>query len=979
MWKTSKLLNKFKNNINIYFQRILSSFVIFFCFLLFPLFLAYTAFDVYFVSNIDNLKTAKLAEMDSQIDYLNKYSNNYKYLHYLLSKISDYAQKADNPTEYLKINIDNLKKRYPEGFQFFVWDENGKIVKDVSDKTAYSYVLNKIYECLNEVTNTVLLNPNINIAEIKSVKKNINILQRFFGRLFISSNLKKPVYKGSDAGPILTELGRDFSFTWFSIREKVSFLCFISSKLIKDFDGLKKISGVLSNNTDIIYGFSVSPEYEKAASKFPVEYEPELALALASFENGGESIFENDKSIVKMFMPQPNVRTFGFLSKRDELWNYKVKRNFWFGIFCFVLMLIYSLLGFWFLYKKHFFSISWKLTALFLIANLVPILILVFITNKYIDNKRISLKNEVTDELERTMREFDLQYNYSFEKISSNIISISNDIFEKVGNEPIKEKEKNQVLSMFNELNPSALFLIASSGEIILSRKGENTTTFSSNFVSRLGKTSLDYLNNKPTPKVSAQETDVFASVFEVETSEFFKNFLKNTGNVRSFFLGHLKQLFFFYTFGKKEIYNNNYLLMLIWNNDIFQNLFLNENYNTLCKKNSDAVFCIKTNLEETFFGPSLFKQKMNTISQKNFGNSDKIIGNIEIDGKNNVFVCLKGKNLENITMTAFYPEYLINKKIYSYIVQVILGAFISLLLTIIIGQMVTFQFLKPIENIGKAAGAINDHNFSYRVPIEDKDEFGRLSLVFNRVIEGLEDFEVAKIIQESLLPGNHFNVGDFDIFARTVVMTTLGGDYYDCFKINDNYFGMIIGDVAGHGIPAGLMMAMAKSAVLSAPEEIKLDPTALTSRLHKMFFSIKNERLKRMMTFQYFVLNVKEGHFIYTNAGHCFPVIVDNNTKKAFFMDYIATPLGIGPRCRCKNQEFNLDKGQSLVLYTDGIVEANNAEKEQYGYDRFIECLPRNYDINPETFYYNLYNKVYKNWVASIDDDLSLILINRV
>ena len=71
--------------------------------------------------------------------------------------------------------------------------------------------------------------------------------------------------------------------------------------------------------------------------------------------------------------------------------------------------------------------------------------------------------------------------------------------------------------------------------------------------------------------------------------------------------------------------------------------------------------------------------------------------------------------------------------------------------------------------------------------------------------------------------------------------------------------------------------------------------------------------------------------------------------------MEYIATPLGISSRCRCKNQEFDLVKGQSLVLYTDGIVEAYNANGEQYGYERFKKRLPEFYDINPETFYYNL------------------------
>ena len=161
--------------------------------------------------------------------------------------------------------------------------------------------------------------------------------------------------------------------------------------------------------------------------------------------------------------------------------------------------------------------------------------------------------------------------------------------------------------------------------------------------------------------------------------------------------------------------------------------------------------------------------------------------------------------------------------------------------------------------------------------------------------------------------------------------MTTLGGDYYDCFKINDEYQGIIIGDVAGHGIPAGLMMAMAKSAVLTSSEELKLDPAAFTTRIHKIFHAIKNERLKIMMTFQYFVLRVNDGHFVYTNAGHCFPVIVDSINKTAQYIEYIATPLGIGNKCRCKNQEIDLKEGQSLVLYTDGIVEAYSAEGEQY------------------------------------------------
>ena len=357
---------------------------------------------------------------------------------------------------------------------------------------------------------------------------------------------------------------------------------------------------------------------------------------------------------------------------------------------------------------------------------------------------------------------------------------------------------------------------------------------------------------------------------------------------------------------------------------------------------------------------------------------AEKISGNIEIDKKSHIFVCLNGTKLKDWSFLAISPEESVNREINLLIVQIVAGALVSLLLTIIIGHLLSLQFLKPIHNLGEAALAIGERDFAYRLDIGDKDEFGHLNQVFNRVIEGLGDFEVGRIVQESLFPGNHFDVGDFNIFGRSVVMTTLGGDYYDCFKINDEYQGIIIGDVAGHGIPAGLMMAMAKSAVLTSSEEIKLNPSLLTTRLNKMFYAIKNERLKRMMTFQYFVLRVNDGHFIYTNAGHCFPVIVDSNTKTANYVEYIATPLGILSKCRCKNQEFDLAKGQSLVLYTDGIVEANNANGEQYGYDRYKDCLPKYYDVNPETFYYNLYNKVYKQWSPKPDDDLTLIIVNR-
>jgi hypothetical protein len=957
-------------------KKTLSFMVYFFCFILFPIFLLHSSLTLFFETNTDNLRQIKIAEMSEAMEYMDKYSNNKRYFHFVLSKISDYAQKVDNPEEFIKENIKNLKLKYPNRFEFFVWDNNGKLIKELCDKPGYNYVLNKLYEVLYQVSKDLKKDISTRVSNLDIVKKNEKMLRNFLGRIFIPENLKFPITNNINSGPFLTELGNNLPFVWYSINEKISFICFISNELLNDFSGLKKVANSLNrNSSDIIYGFSISPDFDKPVSSFPEKYENILSLALTTFENAGDSIFENEKAIVKMSMPQSAVRVFSYLHKTDENWNFEYKRDFWFGIFISILLAVYCFCGFWFLYKRHFFSIRWKLTVLFLLANLAPIAVLGFIAKGFLDSKRLSLKNEIAGELEKTLRELDARYNSMLDFYTSRINVSVQDISQKIGKDTVQQSEINSISELFNTFNASDIYLVASSGKILFNKRDESKATHKLEFMGSLGEAILAFANKKT---INIQHRDVFSNMFNPEDAELIRVFLKNIASVVEFKFGDYFRIFYSYSFGDFLNFNHNYILIIFWEKEVFQNLFIKENFKTLYNVFTNTEFFVKSDMSDYFYGSEKYKERVLPILDRNLGMMEKNSGYVNIDNKRLIFVSIKGTNLKNWTLLAVTPEDSINKEINLIVIKTVVGALVSLLLTILIGHMLSLQFLKPIKNLGEAALAIGDRNFSYRVPIGDKDEFGHLNQVFNRVIEGLGDFEVARIVQESLFPGNHFDVGNFRIFGRSVVMTTLGGDYYDCFKINDDYQGIIIGDVAGHGIPAGLMMAMAKSSVLTASEEIKLDPAALTSRLHKMFFAIKNDKLKRMMTFQYFVLRVSDGHFRYTNAGHCFPVIIDSKNKTASFMDYIATPLGIGPRCRCKNQEFALLEGQSLVLYTDGIVEANNAEGEQYGYDRYKACLPEHYDPDPKVFYYNLYNKVYKIWSPKPDDDLTLILVNR-
>ena len=970
------MLSKIKNLFIIYSQKLLSGMVLIFCFLFFPLFLVFNSLNIFFETNINNLRQNKFAAMSNTLEYLDKYSNNKRYFHFLFSKISEYSQKAENPVKYLETNIYNIKEKYPDKIEFVVWDSNGKIINELTDKNGYSYVLGKLYTCFKEVSESVKADSSRNISDLEVVKKNVKIFRNFLGKIFIPNNLKYPLLKSGNAGPFITGLGKGKTSIWYSVGKKISFLCFLSDELLNDYSGLEKISVNLnSNNGSIITGFSVTPNIDKSATKFPEKYESDLAMALTTFDNAGDRFFENEYSLVVMSMPQPEIRTFCYFRKNLEDWDINYKRNIWFGIFTSILLSIYCLFGYYYLFKHHFFSIRWKLTLLFLFANIAPILIVSFIAKGFLENKRISLKNEIISDMEKSLRDFDARYTSLPEDYSYRLNSKIDQVAIQIGSDTINNKEKESLESLYKEFNCSGLYVIASNSDFISIIRDESGINQSRKFISSMAESVLAFANKKIIEK---KEDDIFSSLFDPEVSEFVRLYQKSIRNVTELSMGEMSWIYYAYFFGDKSIYNNNYLLMILWNRDRFQNIFVKESFKTLFKNIPEGLLYIKSNLSNISYGSEYSDDNIASILDKKSRMTEKISGNIEIDKKSHIFVCLNGTNLKDWTFLAISPVESVNREINLLIVQIVAGALVSLLLTIIIGHLLSLQFLKPIHNLGEAALAIGERKFSHRVPIGDKDEFGHLNQVFNRVIEGLGDFEVGRIVQESLFPGNHFDVGDFNIFGRSVVMTTLGGDYYDCFKINDEYQGIIIGDVAGHGVPAGLMMAMAKSAVLTSSEEVKLNPTLLTTRLNKMFYAIKNERLKRMMTFQYFVLRITDGHFIYTNAGHCFPVIVDDNTKTATYIEYIATPLGISSRCRCKNQEFDLVKGQSLVLYTDGIVEAYNANGEQYGYERFKKSLPDFYDVNPETFYYNLYNKLYKQWSPKPDDDLTLIIVNK-
>lgn len=203
-------------------------------------------------------------------------------------------------------------------------------------------------------------------------------------------------------------------------------------------------------------------------------------------------------------------------------------------------------------------------------------------------------------------------------------------------------------------------------------------------------------------------------------------------------------------------------------------------------------------------------------------------------------------------------------------------------------------------------------------------------------------ELEIASQIQLSMLPSAFpaFPEQDaFDLYATMIPAQEVGGDLYDCFLIGDDRLGFVIGDVAGKGVGAALFMAITRT-ILRATALRGLDPAACVREVNQMLYP---ESMPHMfVTLVYGVLDRTTGAVALCNAGHNKPYLVRADGT----VEVVEGARGVGV-CLVGDFDYapiNLDlgRGDSLVLYTDGVTEAVDPDRLQFEDERLMSCLER-------------------------------------
>lgn len=210
-------------------------------------------------------------------------------------------------------------------------------------------------------------------------------------------------------------------------------------------------------------------------------------------------------------------------------------------------------------------------------------------------------------------------------------------------------------------------------------------------------------------------------------------------------------------------------------------------------------------------------------------------------------------------------------------------------------------------------------------------------------------ELSIAARIQEQVLPKDLPDVlrkHAFDLRASMTPAREVGGDFYDFFFTDQDHLALIIGDVSDKGVPAALFMMTTKTLIKNLTKMEK-SPARIISLVNDQL--CENNDSGYFVTVWFALINLATGEGVTVNAGHEYPAVCKAGGTYELIQSKHSLSVGAMPGIRYRENAFQMDPGDQLFVYTDGVPEAINKDEEQFGTDRMLEVLNRNIDAGPE------------------------------
>lgn len=323
-------------------------------------------------------------------------------------------------------------------------------------------------------------------------------------------------------------------------------------------------------------------------------------------------------------------------------------------------------------------------------------------------------------------------------------------------------------------------------------------------------------------------------------------------------------------------------------------------------------------------------------------------------------------------------------------------------LLAAFVGISMTRAIAGALQNLYEGTERIKEGDFAHRIEVKGRDQLAELGRSFNAMTENLErllrsekerqrlqaELEIAREVQSQLHPREIPALGTLRLASVCNAASMVSGDYYDYQAVSDRHLAIALGDVAGKGISAALLMATLQSAMRSQlshcmdlaagnGEQLPEVSTArLVANLNQHLYS--STAPEKYATFFFSIYDEQTGRLSYTNAGHLPPLLIRGG--EAFPLDVNGTVVGAFPNVPYDESHIILLPGDLLVCYTDGITEPENEYGEMFGEQRLIELLCEHGEREPGEVAAAVVDAV-RRWTSSteLQDDVTLVVAKKL
>jgi sigma-B regulation protein RsbU (phosphoserine phosphatase) len=325
-------------------------------------------------------------------------------------------------------------------------------------------------------------------------------------------------------------------------------------------------------------------------------------------------------------------------------------------------------------------------------------------------------------------------------------------------------------------------------------------------------------------------------------------------------------------------------------------------------------------------------------------------------------------------------------------------------LIALVIGVSMTRTMTGAVHHLHMGTRRVMHGDFSHRIEVQGKDQLAELSDSFNQMTSRIEELlvvakekerlqseiEIAREVQNHLYPKKVPDIRTLRLTAVCKPARMVSGDYFDYESMRHSKVALATGDVAGKGISAALLMATLQSSLRtelrgnfdlgvaaggSNSEVAALSTAQLVSHLNTQLYAYTSP--EKYATFFLGIYDETASVLSYTNAGHLPPILVRNGVATRLNVD--GTVVGAFPFAQYDESRIELERGDLLVCFTDGVSEPENAYGEMFGEDRLMDMVVKNGHHTEEQIIATVIEAV-EQWTgtAELQDDLTLLLVRR-